>query len=297
MSIFSVVSRRSSAHLKEVFTQKSALVNLVGFSWGCSSGRDHQAFYFYPRQSAAGTGQRRKMGAFLASLIARFIVRQFGDVLLEDLLQRYYFYFRPNERREIFALARQKIQKGSVCYRPEATQAIIESRLKHFFLLEGVHLNLDGFVNFRLQDYRDELKKVLAGAVENFLAEKEYRELIQMLRYFLDTEEPKIDLIHLSLDQQGQFQVTDQRCQQVDLEEWEELTLEELEEGDYEDLLVSMLVTIAPRHILVHQNVTPRYPRAVETLRRIFEQRLSFCGGCPHCQATTSCTTRDGNPV
>lgn len=297
MSIFSIVSKRSLPYLKEILTQKSAFVNLVGFTWGCSSDRDHQAFYFYPRQPDTGAGQHHKMGAFLASLIARYIVRQFRDVLLEDLLCRHYFYFRSGERREIFTLVQQNGQTGCFCFKLEVAQVIIESRLKRFFLLEGAHLNLDGFVNFRLQDYQDDLKKALDGAVEHYLAEKEYRELIQMLRYFLDMEEPKIELIHLSLDKQGQFQVTDQRCQQIDFQDWEELILEELEEKDYEDLLVSMLVTIAPRRILVHQNVLPRYPRAVETLRRIFEQRLSFCGGCSYCQSLSSHTTRDQSPV
>lgn len=283
-------------HLKEMLEQKSVFLDLVGFAWGCSTRRDHQALYFYPRKQSAGAGQRDKMGAFLASLIARFMVRQFRDVILEDLIRHHYFYFRQAERQEIAALARQNFQKGTSCRKLESVQAIIESRLKVFFTAEGAHLNLEGFINFRLQDYQRELKKAVDGAVESYLAEKEYRELIRMLRYFLEMEEPKIELIHLSVDKKGQFHVTDQHSQQIDPQDWEELTMEEQEEGDYEDLLVSMLVTVAPRRIMVHQNVLPRYPRTVETLRRIFDQRLSFCGGCSYCQAASSRFTRDQGP-
>ena len=108
---------------------------------------------------------------------------------------------------------------------------------------------------------------------------------MRLLKYFLEIQQPKIDLIHLSVDEKGQFQIADQHFKKIDPREWEEFDLDDYDgESDYEDILVSMLVSVAPRQIMLHQNVLPRYPRAVDTLRRIFGRRLFFCDNCINCR-------------
>lgn len=284
MSVFEIVTRRSFSFLKEKIEQGSAFLNMVGFSWCCLPNGRQGVIYLYPRKTSTGRGQYGKMEFFLSSLIARFIVNDFRDIILEDLVNHYYFYFKLDERKEITALARQSFKMGSCCSKQVIVQLIIENRIKEYLSTEGQHFNLEGFINFRLQDYQEELKKAVDNAVENFLMEKDYLELVRMLKYFLDLEAPKIDLIHLAVDKQGQFQITDQNFQRIDPGAWEEFRLEEISgDHDYEDLLVSMLVTVAPRWLLVHQNVLPRYPRAVDTIKKIFENRMAFCHDCPCC--------------
>ena len=44
------------------------------------------------------------------------------------------------------------------------------------------------------------------------------------------------------------------------------------------------MLVLHPRQIMLHQNVLPRYPRAVDTLRHIFGRRLYFCNNCVYCR-------------
>ncbi len=56
-------------------------------------------------------------------------------------------------------------------------------------------LILDGFVNFRLKDYMKDLEEIVDKAVDDFLMEREYKEFIRLLRYFVDIQEPKISTL------------------------------------------------------------------------------------------------------
>jgi len=283
---FLIVTRHSVSYLKQQIEKKRVFLNLVDFNYSWHNPDKNMAMLcLSPRRVTTFTPeQSRKVGEFLASIIARLIVSYFRDLIFQDLIKDHYFYFKQEEQRQIADLARRSFQRGIYCHQQKAVQIIIESRIKEYLLSEGQHLNLEGFINFRLQDFQEELKKAVEVAVESYLMEKEYRELVRMLRYLLELEDPKIDLIHLLVDKRGQIWVADQQFKKIDPYEWEDFSMEDLEGYfDFEDLLISMLVSIAPRQVLVHQNVLPRYPRLVETIKRIFDQRAVFCPRCERC--------------
>lgn len=296
MEAYFIVTRRSVPFLKQQIERKRVFFNLVDFnySWHNTDGNIAMLCVF-PRRITFTREQSRKVGEFLASIVARIIVSHFRDLIFQDLIRDHYFYFKQEEQRQIADLARRSFQKGIYCHQQKAVQVIIESRIKEYLFSEGQHLNLEGFINFRLQDFQDELKKAVEVAVESYLMEKEYRELVRMLRYLLELEEPKIDLIHLLVDKKGQIWVADEQFKKIDPRKWEDFSMEDLEGYfDFEDLLISMLVSIAPGQVLVHQNVLPRYPKLVDTIKRIFDQRAVFCPSCEHCsQEPLYLVTRD----
>jgi putative sporulation protein YtxC len=86
-----------------------------------------------------------------------------------------------------------------------------------------VHLNIEGFYNFRMRSFQRELQQALDSAIDIHFAEKEYREFIRLLKYFLHMQQPKIELLHLSVDLQGRLQIMDRCFRRIDPLEWEEL--------------------------------------------------------------------------
>ena len=283
MKIILTMLKRFFAILAPMLEQRSVYYHINGVLWDCSVAEGDRNIITF-RQVVDGKKRQECLVDLLASFLSHFITVNLRGLLLEDMLRQYYFYFQGEERRQILALAGRSLEKGVKGSRQETFRKVMEEKIAGFLRAEK-YLNLDGYVYFRLQDYRQELKRIVDGAVENFLMEKEYREFIRLLKYFLEVQEPKIDIIHLAIDGQGQFQITDQRLRPIEPVEWEEYSLEEIDdERDYEDLLVSMLVTVAPRHILLHRNVLPRYPRAVEALKRIFGSRIAYCNNCSYCR-------------
>ncbi len=283
MKIFLIIVKRAFAQLQSKLKQKCVCLNTVEpcCCWQ-DCGKSGKMLYLMPQSEEAA--QPGRMESFIASLISQFIITDLRDLLLQDILRYNYFYFRKEERDEILLKARRELEKELPSSRQDTFKEVIERKLKEY-LLDNRHLNIEGFIYFRLRDYQAELKRVIDEAVENYLTEKEYREFVRLLKYFLEIQQPKINLVHLAVDEKGQFQITDQHFQKIDPREWEEFDLEEFEkDSDYEDVLVSMLVSVAPRQIMLHQNVLPHYPKTVDTLRRIFDDRLIFCSNCAYCR-------------
>jgi putative sporulation protein YtxC len=285
VKIFLLIIKRSFALLQRRLEQGSACLNNIQYCYywrDCGkAGKMLYLFSQLPKTAADRTGATESS---ISSLISKFITCDLRDYLLQDLLRYNYFYFRKEEREEILSLARRNLARGTLQQRQETFQEVIARKINDY--LQGHdHLNIEGFIIFRLPDYLKELKNTIDDAVEGYLTEKEYREFVRLLKYFLEIQQPKIDLIHLSVDEKGQFQIADQHFKKIDPREWEEFDLDDYDgESDYEDILVSMLVSVAPRQIMLHQNVLPRYPRAVDTLRRIFGRRLYFCNNCVYCR-------------
>ena len=284
MKIFLIIVKRAFAQLQSRLEQSSVCLDKfeTSYFWR-DCGKSGKALYLLPQ--AAEAQQPGAMESFISALISQFIIFDLRDLLFQDILRYNYFYFRKEERDEILLQARRSLEKGLTGHRQDTFREITERKLRDYLINQDDHLNVEGFIYFRLPDYQLELKHLVDDAVENYLTEKEYREFVRLLKYFLEIQQPKIDMIHLAVDEKGQFQITDQRFKKIDPREWEEFDLDDSEgDSDYEDVLVSMLVSVAPRKIMLHQNVMPRYPRTVDTLRRIFDDRLILCNNCAYCR-------------
>ncbi len=298
MKTISIVARRSCDRLQQRLEQKGAFLNNLPYRCCWSDcGSAGKMLAFIPGQTA-DRASRKALGEEIASLVAHFIIEDLKVHLLHDLLRFHYFYFGKEEHEEILAIACRNFESAKLDRRREIHRELIEKNIRAYLNGAHDHMNIEGFYNFRLHDCRCELRRVIDEAVESHLAEREYREFVRLLKYFLNLQQPKIDLIHLSVDQKGRVRITDHRFRQVDPCDWEEFDLTDFdEESDYEDILVSMLVSVAPRRIMLHRSVSLRYPRAVESLRSIFENRLIYCENCSHCRREKPpLFTGDSNP-
>ncbi|GAX90646.1 putative sporulation protein YtxC [Effusibacillus lacus] len=147
-------------------------------------------------------------------------------------------------------------------------------------------LNWEGLVRFRLRLYEKDLLKAIEQVIDEYLMDREYQEFVKLLRHFLSVQPPRSPLIHLIMDQDWPrlvdhdgFQITDE-----DLNHF----AEDLIDGDLqqEDMLISTLITMAPSNVLIHVPVQKTEDQVlVETVKRVFEDRVNFCKGCSLCQA------------
>jgi len=153
------------------------------------------------------------------------------------------------------------------------------------FLETCSSLVIDGFINFRLQDFKTELEHIVNDAVEEFLLEKEYDDFIDLLRYFVETQEPRIKKIHVVLFPSGSFNMYDSNYSVIDNNYLEGFILDLMDNDlSYEDLLVSALITIAPLEIVLHlPDTVGNMSSAVNTIQSVFGARVTMCIGCPKC--------------
>ncbi|AZR73681.1 hypothetical protein BBF96_09960 [Anoxybacter fermentans] len=223
---------------------------------------------------------------YIANALADIIIGNLERFFVAKIIENNFEHFDIAEREILLEKAMICLNNyspnGGIHYLPqiERKDRVLNRILN--YLQNNNELIIEGFIRFRLKDYFQELELAVEQAVEDFLMEKEYKEFIRLLKYFVEIQGPKVDEVNIILTDQGIFQILDENGHIIDNEYLEGIILQMIESDiDYEDLLISALITIAPARIIAH--FREDHP-VIETLRGIFESRVSVCKGCRFCE-------------
>lgn len=143
--------------------------------------------------------------------------------------------------------------------------------------------DMEGFLSFRAQEYKRDVSKAVEFAIEEYIVEKEYLEFIQLLKHFVDTQTPQLELLHVGITSKGRFCLFNNEGEDVTHDYLEDYQLDNLHELGYEDLLVSALIAVAPRQINLHIRYQG-YRDTLQTIRHVFGNRVRDCNGCSICE-------------
>ncbi|TDA68257.1 MAG: hypothetical protein D9V47_08390 [Clostridia bacterium] len=226
-----------------------------------------------------GRANEQRLKYNLAHAVASLLTEQWEEQLISKIVNDNYYFFQQGEDVDVKQRARQILATAAA----DRSSKVAGSLLT--YLEDNDYLNLDGFLNFRLPDYLGQLEEAVDKAVDEYLVEKEYKEFMRLLRYFVANQEPRVDKVQVFLSSPGVFQVYDNEDSvltntgrggfQVELRR---------KEVNYEDVLISALITIAPRSILLHVAGSGELETTVSTLKNVFAEKLQICPGCPKCK-------------
>jgi putative sporulation protein YtxC len=219
----------------------------------------------------------------VALVLAQHIVTSLSPDLMRRLLRRNYGYFDAEEREQILDYA------CSEAPRPGLVRTLAH-RLQDY-LAHSQALNLEGFLTFRMKDYVADLERSLDAAVDEFMLDREYREFVRLLRYFVDVQAPKIPVAHVILRETGRFELRGEGMEPLRGEFAADFRFES-EEGEInlDDLLVSSLITAAPAEVVIHGPQAALDLPSVRTVRQVFGERMRTCTGCSACEAVNNLT-------
>ncbi len=148
-------------------------------------------------------------------------------------------------------------------------------------------LNLDGFIRFRAKEFWQFLQETVDSAVDDYLVEREYQEFVTLLRYFVELQEPKTDMVNVIVDQPESFRILDVNGNAIQTDYLQGILSEiNHNEFDFEDYLISALITIAPARIVLH---LCQGSRVEQTIISIFGTRVYICDSCAICNAFCKC--------
>jgi putative sporulation protein YtxC len=154
-------------------------------------------------------------------------------------------------------------------------------------IMDYIYVNnklvIEGLINFCLQDYLSELRFAVDMACEELNSEKEYNDFIKLLRYFVDSQMPRVCEVNLLMDKSGLFSLWDDKGVSID-EKFLNYYSNEILYNDVslDDILVSILITISPRRIILH-NAEQENSEPVKVIRQVFAERIRDCSGCERC--------------
>ncbi|CAH1189977.1 hypothetical protein PAECIP111893_00061 [Paenibacillus plantiphilus] len=228
-----------------------------------------------------------------ASAIAQFIVMELEPVLLRAIIRKQFHYDEPNEIETVERYC-QQVLHGTVS---SSEKDIVYTDVHHIdrerrkgkvaeelelYLGSSIRLHLDGFVTFRLTAYWEELREIVAYAVDEYVMDRQYQEFISLLKYFVRIQEVKLPVVHVLHKGDNEFALYDEQFQLLEAAPVDLIVAEMLEsEMNMEDMIVSTLITVSPEQIVIHT----RYPDqpVMRTLETIFEHRVRLCTECGHC--------------
>lgn len=145
------------------------------------------------------------------------------------------------------------------------------------------NLVIEGLINFCMQDYLNELRFAVDLACEELNNEKEYNDFIKLLRYFVDAQTPRMREVNLLMDPDGLFYLWDGEGINIDEKIVNYYSNEMLyNDISLDDILVSILITISPRRIILHNSISDK-SEPVKIIRQVFGERIKDCSGCERC--------------
>lgn len=225
---------------------------------------------------------------YVANAISDIIIDIMEKKLLKKCIDGNYYYFSEEERQRIFeyackALGIDGAQSDQVCvYRLSRKARVLQKVLD--YLENNSSIIIPGFVRFRMKDYILELEDATDRAVEEYLMEREYNEFIKLLRYFVEIQEPKVDTVNVLKNPDNSYRLLDGRGMTVNNELLDDLASEVLENNiNYDDLLISSLITIAPTRIVFHNGAVSEGSEILDTIKKVFHNKIAYCHGCELC--------------
>ncbi|MFW6386653.1 MAG: sporulation protein YtxC [Bacillota bacterium] len=231
----------------------------------------------YPREDS------QNLKESLADVVAEIVVEKLESEYISRIIREDYQDFNLDEREKIEKFTLQHLDQGEYnnqfVSRMVRKREIIKQLLDYFDKHQD--LNIEGFVRFRLQNYLNQLRKAVDRAVDDYIIENEYNEFIDLLSYFVEIQEPKISLVNVLQLEDGSFQILDINREVINSNYLEGYISEIMEgEVEFEDLLVSALINIAPASIVLHFEDED----VEETVGNIFGDRITICSGCELCE-------------
>lgn len=215
---------------------------------------------------------------YVCDILTKCILFFYERKMVKNLIRYHYFYFNDIEKQTIL----------DTCFEAFHEPELYEEKYKSIFssfvryLSEHHSIVLSGFVNFRLQEYRDLLDYHTDLSVSNFLIEREYHEFIDILHLYVSSKESSTNVIHLVyrnkdsilLDGNKDFIPID-----TNLSNATYLSDISFSSNDY---CLNTLLTLLPEKLYIHL-IHEYEDEFITTLKLIFDSRVSICTDCDIC--------------
>jgi putative sporulation protein YtxC len=154
------------------------------------------------------------------------------------------------------------------------------------YLENNDRLQLDGFLRFRLSDYRAEVQEAAETAIEERMMEKQYQEFMKLLKSMVEWQETRTSTVHVLHSGGHTFRLLDEEMRPLEQEPAEDgekpsdgHIMRSEEEQEEESKVVSRLLAASPRQLYIH---TPEPDsQVIRTIIGIFGDRAALYSELP----------------
>ena len=209
----------------------------------------------------------------LSNMFSFLIIDLYEQEILKNIISYNYFYFDSYETEKILGISLEQLSEDLSYIEQGRDLLIFDS--SYNYLKENKHIYIDGFINFRLKDYIDFLNKIVDSSVNNFIVEREYLEFISLLKLYINSKQPSIDIIYLVYDNKNPI-LLDSNKNIIDINKNISNTkyLSDISFSN-NDYILNTLLSIIPSKIIIYlkNNCIDEF---INTLTLIFENKVEI---------------------
>jgi putative sporulation protein YtxC len=233
----------------------------------------------------------------IAGAIYNVLIDEFYDKYLLNFLSDTYFFLKYDEIDEVMKKS-ESILKGcdynfdqNFIYCMNKKNIIVDKIID--CINENREINIDGFITFRMKELEDDLESIIDKVVEQYMAEREYDDFIKLLKYFVEIQDSKVDEINIIITKSGKYLLKDNKGKDITQELLDGLDeIQYKQNSNMEDILIGVLITNCPKSIVIHCVENSENDEFIDTIKNIFENKVSICTSCDMCKCTEDRFTR-----
>lgn len=215
----------------------------------------------------------------LCEILSVWIMRRYRDMLICHIIERNFGKFPYVDRQLFFDRALQRMKSSKQDY----FKTVIKNNLVEYFK-DNSRIYVDGFVRFRIKEYRKYIEEVVEAGVDDLLIEREYDEFISLIREFINEQKSDMDFLHVVPTKDKKYRFYNRFETDISAVCTKEfLTDNPCVDINYDDMLISTLIFLVPNKIMIHKSKRIENTELLNTVKEIFGDRLILCKGCEFC--------------
>ena len=216
----------------------------------------------------------------IASILTNAVTDFYQEKLLKRILEYNYFYFSLPEKKIIFKMAQDFIAEDNITS-DDNFFAIYYTILD--YIKQNKSIILDGFVNFRLQNYMKNLDYIIDISVNKYLIEKEYNEFVSILKLYVSMTPYNSPLVHL-IYYNGESILLDINKNIIPTDDaiFKAKYLSDISFSS-NDYALNTLLNLTPKKLIIHLIDNEPCDEFLNTLKLIFETKYEICTDCNIC--------------
>jgi len=219
---------------------------------------------------------------YVSNILYRIVIDNYRKKEMFEFLTDNYFFLKQNEileaEDEIIKVLKceEKTKNEDSVYCLNRINSMIEKIRE--CISEKQEINIDGFITFRMRNLRGDIENIIDKVIELYMVEKEYKEFIKLLKYFVEIQESKIEEINIIIEKNNNYIIKNKQGKNLYYDFLKEITAEQgAIELNMEDILISGLITNAPENIIIYGKENCTNKEFLDTIENVFEDKVVFC--------------------
>lgn len=226
---------------------------------------------------------------YMSNILYNMVICEYYKKNMQGFLTDTYFFLKYDEIKEIKRLSLEAFKsEGAILneymvYFRNRKNSIIQKIIE--CIEENKEINIKGFITFRMKELLGDLESIIDKVVESYMVEREYNEFINLLKYFVELQDSKIDKVNILIQKDGSYSILDEAGKNIMDSLFSDLSdVKYSATVNIEDMLLSGLITNAPKKIIIHGTENCTNKEVLDTIKKVFENRAIICNGCNMCK-------------